>query len=226
MTVVTPHPRRYLFLSLCGTSLFAVIALLIVAGGAVIRLDGEYVQLLFDFGTDRSTVREIFVFITDLGAGRPLWIIGSAAVLALLIRRELFRALVWTVGLLVSRPVSPWLKGQFERTRPPFVDWPDFSFPSGHAFGSAVVYGMLALVVLRVWHGSPWRWVIAGALWLFIGLVALSRPILGVHYPSDVIAGVSLGLGWGFYWQALADWWDLRRQRGSAKRVEETKDPV
>ena len=210
---MTPRPRRYLFLSLVGTSLFAALAILVAAGGAIVRLDSKITASLFDFANQNPTVREVFVVITNLGAGRPLWIVGTAAVLVLLIRREFFRSLVWTVGLLVSRPVSPWLKGQFERTRPPFVDWPDFSFPSGHAWGSAVVYGMLALVVLRVWHGSRWRWVIAAGLWFFIALVALSRPILGVHYPSDVVAGVSLGLGWGFYWQALADWWDLRRMR-------------
>jgi membrane-associated phospholipid phosphatase len=49
--------------------------------------------------------------------------------------------------------------------------------------------------------------------------------MLGYHYPSDVLAGMSLGLGWGFYWAALADWWDLRRLRGSAERVEQTQDP-
>jgi len=49
--------------------------------------------------------------------------------------------------------------------------------------------------------------------------------MLGVHYPSDVLAGVSLGLGWGFYWAALSDWWDLRRIRGSAERIEQTQDP-
>jgi undecaprenyl-diphosphatase len=213
---VTPRPRRYLFLSLLGTSLFAILALLVASNCAVIRLDARITASLFEFANEHPTAREIFVFITDLGAGRPLWFVGTAAVLVLLIRREFVRSLIWTIGLLASRPVSPWLKGQFERTRPPFVDWPDFSFPSGHAWGSAVVYGMLALVVLRVWHSSRWRWAITGALWLFIGLVALSRPMLGVHYPSDVIAGVSLGLAWGFYWQSLADWSDLRRMRYSS----------
>ena len=122
--------------------------------------------------------------------------------MAIAIRREYLRSLIWAIGLLGCRPVVPWLKSEFRRVRPPFVESEDFSFPSGHAFGSAVVYGMLALVVLRIWDGSRWRWLIAGAIWAFVGLVALSRPMIGVHFPSDVLAGLSLGLGWGFFWAA------------------------
>jgi undecaprenyl-diphosphatase len=118
---------------------------------------------------------------------------------------------VWTVGLLAADPVTPFFKNQFGRVRPPFADIDGFSFPSGHAFGSAVAYGMLALVVLHVFHNQRWRWLIAGALWMWIGLVAISRPLLGVHYPSDVLAGMSLGLGWGFFWAALAEWRDLQK---------------
>lgn len=205
-----PRPRRFLFLALLCTCLFAVLAVLVETGGGLVRLDSRLVAELHQLAVDWPAVLDFFTFVTDLGTGRPLWYVGSAAVALLLVRRDWFRALVWALAMFASRPVSPWFKGQFERVRPPFVDWKDFSFPSGHAFGSAVVYGMLALAVLRVQHGSWWRWVAAGALWLFIGLVALSRPILGVHFPSDVVAGVCLGLGWGFYWAALADWRDLR----------------
>jgi membrane-associated phospholipid phosphatase len=221
---MNPRPRLYLFLALLCTSLFALLAVLLEAG-ALGPLDARFVAALHSWAIDHPPVLGFFTFVTDLGAGRPLFWVGTFAVFALAWRREWFRSLVWLVGLLASRPVTPWFKGQFGRVRPPFIDWPDFSFPSGHAFGSAVTYGMFALVVLRVWHGSRWRWVFAGALWAFIGFVALSRPILGVHYPSDVVAGVSLGMGWGFYWAAVADWWDLRRLRGSAERVEQTQDP-
>jgi membrane-associated phospholipid phosphatase len=223
--VMVPRPRRYLFLSLAGTCLFALLAVLVATDSALVRLDARLVTVLHQLAVDRPAVHDFFVFVTDLGAGRPLFWVGTLAVFALAWRREWFRSLVWAVGLLVANHVTPWLKLQFGRVRPPFVDWPDFSFPSGHAFGSAVAYGMLALVVLRVWAGSRWRWVLAGACWVWIALVAVSRPVLGVHYPSDVLAGMCLGLAWGFYWRALADWWDLRKIRGSAERVEQTQDP-
>jgi undecaprenyl-diphosphatase len=222
---VTPRPRRYLFLSLAATALFAVLAALVESGSFLVGLDTRLVNALHDFAADRPAVLGFFVFVTDLGAGRPLWVVGAVAILLLAWRRRWFRALAWTAGLLVATWVTPVLKGKFRRVRPPFVDWQDFSFPSGHAFGSAATYGMLALAILVAFHPHRWRWAVAGLLWVWIGLVALSRPVIGVHYPSDVLAGMSLGLAWGFYWAALADWWDLRRLRGSAGRVEETQDP-
>jgi undecaprenyl-diphosphatase len=210
---MTPHPRRFLFLSLAAAGLFAVLAILIESGSFLVGLDSRLVVALHDFAGDKPGVYDFFAFVTDLGSGRPLWVVGTVAVLLFAWRRLWFRALVWTAGLLASRPVTPFLKGEFRRVRPPFVDWTDFSFPSGHAFGSAVTYGMLALAVLWVFHSHRWRWLLAGGLWVWIGLVAISRPLFGFHYPSDVLAGTSLGLGWGFGWAALADWWDLRRIR-------------
>jgi len=219
---MTPRPRRFLFLSFLATTLFAVLALLVEAGSFIVGLDNRIVTALHEFTAGRPAVRNFFVFVTDLGAGRPLWAVGTAAVLLIALRQSWFRTLAWTAGLLVSSQVTSLLKDEFRRVRPPMADIGGFSFPSGHAFGSAATYGLLALAVLWAFHPYRWRWVVAVALWVWIGLVALSRPMLGVHYPSDVLAGVSLGLGWGFYWAALADWWDLRRLRGSAERVEQT----
>ncbi|HKB04439.1 MAG TPA: phosphatase PAP2 family protein [Gemmataceae bacterium] len=223
---MTPRPRRYLFLSLLGTCLFAVLAVLVATDSALVRLDTRLVTALHQFAVDHVAVHDFFVFVTNLGTDQPLWYVGAVAVLMLVLRRWWFPALVWTGGLLVSSYVTGWLKPQFGRVRPPFANIEGFSFPSGHAFASAAVYGMLALAILRVFHRYRWRWALAGALWVWIGLVAVSRPLLGVHYPSDVLAGMCLGLAWGFYWAALADWWDLRRMRGNAERVEQTQDPA
>lgn len=211
---MTPRPRRFLVLSAIAAGVFAVVAVLVESGSFVVRLDEEVVTRLFKFAADRPGVVDFFTFVTNLGAGRPLWVVGAVAVLVVALRRDCFRILVWTAGLLVASRVTPFLKGEFRRVRPPFVHLEDFSFPSGHAFGSAATYGMLALAVLYAFRPHRWRWVVAGLLWVWIGLVALSRPVLGYHYPSDVLAGMSLGLAWGFCWAALADWWDLRRTRG------------
>jgi membrane-associated phospholipid phosphatase len=64
-----------------------------------------------------------------------------------------------------------------------------FGFPSGHAIGSTVAYGGIALV--GRWASRRRRWVVAGVV---IGLVAVSRVALGVHYLGDVVVGVAVGV--------------------------------
>lgn len=70
-----------------------------------------------------------------------------------------------------------------------FVTGHGFGFPSGHALTTTVVYGGLA-TTLRVWNARK-RAMVAS---LVVGLVALSRVVLGVHYVVDVLAGVAVGL--------------------------------
>lgn len=223
---MNPHPRRYLFLALVGTSLFAVLALLVASDSAIVRLDRWISNGCYQFTIDRPTVHKFFRNVTDLGAGRSPTLVGSLTVIVLLVRREWFRSLVWAAGQLAVWWIIPLLKAQFERKRPDFADIDGFSFPSGHSFGAAVVYALLGLLVLRVWSQSRSRWVWAGVVWALVPLVGLSRIMLGVHYFSDVLAGIGLGLGWAFWCAALADWWHLRRIRGSAERVEATQDPA
>ena len=67
-----------------------------------------------------------------------------------------------------------------------------FSFPSGHAMGSMT---LAAVAVLLAWR-TRWRWPVALAAVAFVLLVGLSRLYLGVHYPSDVVAGWAAGLAW------------------------------
>lgn len=88
------------------------------------------------------------------------------------------------------------LKLLFQRARPTL--WPalvhenSFSFPSGHAMGSAAL-GFA--VILMLWN-TRWRWfgLIMGVL--YIGTVGFTRVYLGVHYPSDIVAGWSISFIW------------------------------
>lgn len=146
-----------------------------------------------------SALDGLFAAITRLG-GNPLrialMIVGSVTLLLLRQSRgALFVLLtVFPVGLINRE-----MKGLFGRDRPSVVDHladaGGLSFPSGHAFNGTAVYFALAMAFLPLFAPARHRGVIAVAL--FIGaLVSFSRVWLGVHYPSDVIAGWLAAIGW------------------------------
>jgi membrane-associated phospholipid phosphatase len=92
------------------------------------------------------------------------------------------------------------IKSLFHRVRPSFTDpitsAGGFSFPSGHAMGSMVFYGLFAY---WLWHYNPTktpRVLVSVTFPVIVVLVGFSRIYLGVHYPSDVVGGYAAGLAW------------------------------
>ncbi|WP_264842768.1 phosphatase PAP2 family protein [Caldinitratiruptor microaerophilus] len=110
--------------------------------------------------------------------------------------REALTLLASVAGAAVLDTV---LKETFGRARPPgpwLVRAGGFSFPSGHSMVAFALYGYLAYLT---WHGRhrPWqRLPLAGALVAVAVLIGVSRIYLGVHYPSDVVAGFAAGGTW------------------------------
>lgn len=110
-------------------------------------------------------------------------------------------ALAWLIVLAGSALwiVAP--KNVFDRARPVYngkFTKPEatFSFPSGHAVGSAVGYGMLTYCLALRWQTQRRRVVLVVGLGLLVLLIGFSRVYLCVHYLSDVLAGFALGLAW------------------------------
>ena len=186
---------------------FLLLALAVFFSAIALALFGGHATALAVFDTSLAQslrdqlplpVLRTSVAITHLGD--KLWVAFASALvlLALLLRRHRQLALAWAVALLGSVPINDALKALFRRVRPlhdhGFIIEPGWSFPSGHAFGSVVFYGMLAYVLLRL---SPryHRAIIAAAI-LLIGLVGISRILLQVHYFSDVLAGYAAGAAW------------------------------
>lgn len=148
-----------------------------------------------------------------------LWTVAaiSVAVLTLLLwRGQLRLATVWTFAVAGIVPLNSALKAWFQRPRPlhnhGFIVEHGWSFPSGHAFGAMVFYGMLAYVLLRVTPRAWHRWVIALAVTM-VTIIGLSRIVLQVHYFSDVIAGYVSGAVWLLVCLLAAEAWRLRAMR-------------
>jgi undecaprenyl-diphosphatase len=137
--------------------------------------------------------------ITALGSFSVLGIVVIAVVIDLILRRKIQTAAFVAVAVLGGTIVSSALKAIFDRPRPDLAATARVftaSFPSGHATLSAVVYltlGVLLAEAAKERSRAIYYCVLAIFLTIIVGL---SRVYLGVHYPTDVIAGWSLGTAW------------------------------
>ena len=183
-----------------AAALFAEIAENLGDGSKLGQLD-----LLFS-DTIRSTVSlgalRAFALLTHLGDPITLAALSLMGALALLWQRRYGLCMGWVLAVSGNALLNPLLKRIFERVRPvhdnslSFAD--GWSFPSGHASGSVVVYGMLAYLLVRL---LPAR--LAAARLPVVALAAAlafttscSRVFLQVHFATDVLAGMASGTAW------------------------------
>jgi len=159
-------------------------------------------------------VTKAMIVISFLG-GEGLILAAILAVVVFLCFRWR-RATLWLgVTILGALVLDLALKYAFHRTRPvPFFGAAPrtYSFPSGHALLSFCVYGVLAGLLAgrtrsRVAHVLTWTWVA-----LLVGAIGLSRIYLGVHYPSDVIAGYLAATLWISTLLALDRMWTKKKR--------------
>jgi undecaprenyl-diphosphatase len=134
--------------------------------------------------------------------GSPVFIAawGLVVVGLLIARRQYLLLGGWLAALVGGSLLDVALKRVFHRTRPvwdvPLLTAAGWSFPSGHAMGSLVAYGILAYLLVRETHSRRRRWGIIGSAVLLVLLVGLTRMYLGVHYFSDVMGGYAAGVVW------------------------------
>ena len=151
---------------------------------------------------------------TTIGSPWVLWPMVSLTVYSLWSARRRYEALVLSVCMTGAIVLENGLKLAFHRARPsPFfgLDEPaSYSYPSGHALFSFCFYGTLAFLNMSHAGDSARRAAIWVAAAVMVVLIGFSRVYLGVHYPSDVVAGYAAAFVW---LTALAIGIHLRRAR-------------
>jgi undecaprenyl-diphosphatase len=173
---------------------------LAIAWGVMLLFGGmelDRALLLLAYAGDREDVAIGARWLTELGGYRVLLAVTALGAVWLLFRRE-WRASLLLLGITLSgRALIDWQKIWTGRVRPEdqvhLVQVQSLSFPSGHAANATLVWLCLALLVPRTARARTFA--IWGAVWLSLA-IGLSRVVLGVHWPSDVIGGWAFGLFW------------------------------
>jgi membrane-associated phospholipid phosphatase len=189
-------------LYLIPLSIFIVLAIMIAS-----HRPPEFDYTITNYlGHHRSALfTSLMKVATDLGSTFTMIAAILALAIGLLPRRRHIELLLLSVGVIGAAALNFILKVSFQRARP--TDWPhlvkesSFSFPSGHSMVSS---GLAFAVIYLLWP-TRWRYpaIVVGVAYIF--LVGLSRVYLGVHFPSDVIAGWSASLllvGFASHWLA------------------------
>ena len=149
-------------------------------------------------GLINPRLTDVVILITHLGGERFLITASVLVFLLLLWRQGWLTASLAAANLPFSSLVNTLLKYCFLRARPEvlrLVEIGGYSFPSGHSFVSMSFYGLLIVLALRLLPPGRRLWVCL-PLGLLIALIGLSRIYLGVHYASDVLAGMCGGFIW------------------------------
>jgi len=139
------------------------------------------------------------VFATTLTKFGVFWGVFplSAVIVLVLLRQRQWRSLAYLIStLLGSIIINRTAKVLLHRVRPHLWESPspelDYGFPSGHAMSSMTL--VVALIILT-W-GTRWCWLVLIVGGLFVLAIAWTRLYLGVHYPSDILAGWMVSIAW------------------------------
>lgn len=185
---------------LAGSLGFLLLLVLVRAAWTPLyRADQQVADSLNAWVAGRDLLVNVLRGLTDFGGHTILLRVLLLATAYLLIRRQFQLAAYVVVTALGALILDPTLKLLVGRLRPvvdmPVAFAPGMSFPSGHALGSIVSYGVLLLVFLPA-VPSRRRRVVVTVTALLVALIGFTRIALGVHHISDVLAGWLLGTAW------------------------------
>ena len=216
-------PRSYLGLNLTLGALVLIGAGWLFGGIAEDVATGDPLTVIdvrvanWFHGHATPVLTQCMLFVTNLHGPAAISMLMALTAVYLAWKRDWY----WLISLLVTVPsgmlLNVLVKHAFHRARPSF-DHPllvvsSYSFPSGHAAGTTLFYGVLAAMLVSKIAAWRSRVIIVLTTIALIFLVSLSRVYLGVHYLSDVLGGFAEAMAWltfclvgiHTYWQHRAE---------------------
>jgi membrane-associated phospholipid phosphatase len=169
----------------------------------VFPFDAPLLTMLHAVAT--PTLDHFFVLMTRLGYSWGVVPLDVILLLLFVLLRRFRDDLFFGLAVIGSGVLNIVAKNHFARMRPDLwlsiTPETTYSFPSGHAMGSAT----LGVAVILLCWPTRWRWPVTIVSLIFVLLVGVSRVYLGVHYPSDILAGWTAAIAWTFGMYALVD---------------------
>jgi undecaprenyl-diphosphatase len=197
--------------------IIAILAFSLLAKFVVVDKNHAFDEKVFFFLKDHTTpaVIQWMKYITFFGSTTFLFPAYILLVSWLLFRGKKRWAFDISIVALSGELMKQVLKHSFQRPRPdlPLLEsLQSYSFPSGHALSSFILF---ASIIYLLWNGTYpnfWRWTISILLILFSFLIGFSRIMLRYHYASDVIAGFCMGFAWVSFSLWMLDRYYKKRQ--------------
>ena len=197
-----------------------VLLAIIVATKASRGTDQSIDDSLNRFALRDTGVADFFKAVTNAGAPTVtlgLGLLVAVAFYALRMRTSAYFAAASVIGAYGIAYVA---KKGVDRHRPVWdaahtiSTESGASFPSGHATGTSALAAVLILAAVPLLAGLAARRTAAAVLVLYVIVIAVSRPVLGVHFPTDVLAGAALGAGWTLLCASVLRPWGDRPSAG------------
>lgn len=234
--------RGFRFIARRAKNAYAALGLVILGGTLVAvvltYLFSEFAELVMNGGTlafDDAVLRfvgahqvhwltSVMLEVTTLGTGTVVAMIVAVSGMFLWLysyKQSAELLLVATLGGILLDSV---LKVGFNRPRPEIFSWGttavSSSFPSGHAMSATVVYTTVAYLATRLQKTRRARVATRTIAALLVLLICFSRVYLGVHYPSDVLAGIVVGFAWASFCMVTLEAAQLYARRNAPAMVE------
>jgi len=185
---------------LCAAAFAALAVGLSVGHGRLDGFDAAVAGWLRAWRTPEATMAAID--LTALGSSALVTLVTLVCCALFALRRDARAVAHIAVASAGGGALTRLIKHYFERARPadmpPLVQALGYSFPSGHTVMATALYLSFAVLACRVFRRRRERAAVFAVAALVIGLVGATRVYLGVHHPSDVLAGAAAGAAWAF----------------------------